>query len=185
MDLNKAIRFQVIVNGDIVTTAGLDEFGTLSTLLSRTLRPSDPLDDDVAVEAVSLNVAALHGAGHEYLTWFNGPLKRGDEVTIRILGDGDIDDPASRRHLEREPRNLVHLSNVLRDLEPVVEACADGWLPDTNEHFITFNTILDDLESDFPTLAKTSRFDTEGARANELLARVRAVRVAVEAGAAA
>ena len=182
MSSENAIRFQVIVNGEVVSTAGYNGHGTLSVILSRVLRdPADwPSHPEMHIEEIDLTARGIAGGdSHTSSTWFDGPLKRGDEITIKILGDGPIDEPSLREDIGRH-RTLVHLRNVLRDLEPMVEACAEQWLPDTNEHFITFNMILDDIEDDYPDLVKGARFDTEGARANLVLESVRAVRAQVE-----
>ena len=105
MDLDKAVRFQVIVNGEIVTTAGYEDFGTITLILSRVLRDPDEWPDNPEMheaEAIELNVGGMTGADIISSTWYDGPIKRGDEITIRVLGAGDIDEPIRTERLRRD-----------------------------------------------------------------------------------
>ena len=116
------VRLQVLVNGQMVCTAGLDEEGSLHARVhalrverrwaSVLKSPFSPPGAEIA-EACDLEVAAEPSAGYKYpeerpkdrpvydhLGWVEMALKPGDEVTIRVLSAGESDPPATRRLLE-------------------------------------------------------------------------------------
>ena len=99
-----AIRLQVLLNGELVTTAGMDECGVLHAILTRVFRTeedharykSNTHDEAENKEEISLSVGGLRSQTDEHLQWYDEAVKRGDEITIRILGAGDFDEPYER-----------------------------------------------------------------------------------------
>jgi hypothetical protein len=107
------LRLQVVVNGRIVCTAGLDRAGTLTAAIKSSLLPKprrSPFDalflppEDEPAESCRLEVSAEpfdFNDEYEYLGWAKEGLNPGDEVVIRVLDAGDADRPTILR--AREP----------------------------------------------------------------------------------
>jgi hypothetical protein len=92
------IRYQVLVNGRVVCTSGIEGLGVLTAILTW-LKRKRRADDQVAgtdevLESHYLKVGGLISGTDEHLHWCEEPLKEGDEIVIRILGPGAADKPA-------------------------------------------------------------------------------------------
>jgi hypothetical protein len=106
------VRFEVLINGKRICTAGVNGYGVLSAVLSRVKRnPTQVtptalenttlerfLAELVEFEVGGLDSSDAAGEHGQYLTWHKRPMQVGDEVTIRILPAGESDPP--RTHVE-------------------------------------------------------------------------------------
>lgn len=102
------IRFQVLINGQPTCVAGVGKFTILHASLSYFKRNPDRYDEQKAQapadwsttleewsqESIGINVrSSTENVGH---LWLDRELAIGDEITIRILGPGEIDEPQVR-----------------------------------------------------------------------------------------
>jgi hypothetical protein len=94
-----ALRFDIAVNGKRVCLAGSGRYGVLSLALTWVGRdprkpPQSRADARRQPEECKLRIGALTG---DYLeSWETLPVKRGDEIAIRVLGSGLIEVPLER-----------------------------------------------------------------------------------------
>jgi len=80
--------FEVYVNGELVTTAGITaEFGVLSMITTWVRRQK--LDD----ESLSLTVSGLNSIDNTLLDWYGSGLTIGDEIRIKITDESEITSP--------------------------------------------------------------------------------------------
>ena len=99
------LRLQILVNGRQLCVAGLEDTGSLVAKVeySRLRRPKEPampsLWADLPIggekEHCDLEVSgsSFFPSPSEILQWLREPLSLGDEITIRILGPGQMDEP--------------------------------------------------------------------------------------------
>jgi hypothetical protein len=92
-------RFDIRVNGKRICLAGTRRYGTLSMAITRIRRdprkrPSSKTMEKWEREILELRIGALTGASQE--NWDKVGLKRGDEVTISVLGAGSSEAPDQR-----------------------------------------------------------------------------------------
>jgi len=97
------MRFEVLVNGVRVCTAGQNDLGVLTTLLSwRKLDPANrPLNDTPPAKAWSegeldFSVGGIDSGDGRHTSWKVPILAVGDEITIRILAQGPYDPPSAK-----------------------------------------------------------------------------------------
>src|ERR1700679_800813 len=104
-------RLQVSVNGVILATAGIENHGVLSVIVTWLARSpgaicdghrqaSDFDEEEFLAEVLDVSLGGLGGSDGigECLNWLeSSPLKVGDEVTIRVLPPGEVDEPVRRR----------------------------------------------------------------------------------------
>ena len=99
------IRFQVLVNGEVRGTAGLEAIGVLTVVLSWVRRdpaaiPEDAraapdfTEDDWAGDRANVHLGGLDSIARQHLRWLEAELAVGDEVTVRLLPPGEFDPPA-------------------------------------------------------------------------------------------
>lgn len=92
-------RYQVLMNGRALCTAGVDDIGVLITTLAwvkRKRRADDEVQGDADIlESHWLTVGGSDSVSDVFLKWSEEPLNPGDEITIRILGPGPVDEPMS------------------------------------------------------------------------------------------
>jgi hypothetical protein len=104
-DSGTNVRFQVLLNGEVVATAGLSSYGVLSIICDWVRRDLDEVPEakrsapgfnpaDWIGDRVRMRVGALDSARDEHLEWFGSRLNAGDQVTIKILPPGEFDPPA-------------------------------------------------------------------------------------------
>lgn len=102
------VRFQLLVNGTVQGTAGMESIGVLSVILDwvRRTPSAAPVElrshpqfseADWVCNRVGVELGGLDLATRQNLVWFRRELRPGDEVTIRILAPGEIDPPAMSR----------------------------------------------------------------------------------------
>jgi len=98
------MRFEVLVNGVRVCTAGQNDLGVLTALLSwRKLDPakSGPWNDTPLPKAWSdgeldFSVGGIDSGHDLHTSWKVPTLAIGDELTIRILAQGQYDPPDTK-----------------------------------------------------------------------------------------
>jgi len=91
-------RFQIIVNGKPVCTAGVKKFGVLTAIFNwvgRRRRKADVGYKGNIIEESWLSVGGIDDSleGRPHVRWLTRKLKPGDEITVRILGAGPADPP--------------------------------------------------------------------------------------------
>lgn len=87
------IAFEISVNGDQVCTAGVEDFGVLTAIVSWVRRrPEKSRDGKTIEEELSAEVGSLNSLD-EHLTWLSQALKVGDSITIRVVDLDKVDDP--------------------------------------------------------------------------------------------
>lgn len=93
------IRFQFLVNGESICIAGAEGLGIFSAYYSyeraRQEAPSDwkTTPEEWMKESLGIIASVTDSKFPRHATWLNRDLNIGDEVTIRILGPGDCDNP--------------------------------------------------------------------------------------------
>jgi hypothetical protein len=101
------VRFQVLVNGEVKITGGIETIGVLSLTLTWVRRdlsaaPQSAREDPNFSESdwidnrVQLRLGGLDSATNEQAEWFDGELSTGDKVMVRVLPAGEFDRPALR-----------------------------------------------------------------------------------------
>jgi len=87
--------FRVLRNGKYLTTAGVPDFGVLSTILTWVRRPHD---ESNAKPELTLHVGGTVGRDYrEHLVWRNVNIFAGDVLTVEVLEDVEADPPRERR----------------------------------------------------------------------------------------
>ena len=99
------IRFQFLINGEPVCTTGVEGFAVLSASLSYVKRDPKRYDEQKQQAPAtwsttpeewareSIGICANSLSAHVRNSWFDRELAIGDEVTIRVLGPGEADEP--------------------------------------------------------------------------------------------
>ncbi|MBI2837840.1 MAG: hypothetical protein HYX75_05975 [Acidobacteria bacterium] len=117
------IAFEVSVNGRMVCTAGVRDFGVLSAILTWARRRAEKSGDGLDIEEeLTFDVGGLDSCAPlagEHLKWLGRSLVVGDSVSIRVVEVEQVDSPetrrredptevmvAKRRYLERLKREL-------------------------------------------------------------------------------
>lgn len=122
------ICFQVEINGKKLCTAGVGEFGVLTTVLSlvRNRQQGHSIDEDTA--KVQLRVGgttSLKDSVDESVEWTSSSLNVGDEVRVTVTDQLQPDDPTERTRrdpaLELE-RTKAHYEWLISELEKEIEA---------------------------------------------------------------
>lgn len=101
------LRFQFLINGEVVCTAGVEGLGVFSSNLTWVKRSAEsyarakaeaPPDWDCTEEEWMREDVHINAGGRDSkysggASWFLRDLAVGDEITIRILGPGPTDTP--------------------------------------------------------------------------------------------
>jgi hypothetical protein len=106
------MRFEITINGKRYCVAGHNAHGVLSAVFSWVKRRPDRYDpkthkhwtpEEWAAEELTFDVGGLDSSdpeGSRQISWNpkDGPivLKPGDEVLVRVLADGEFDEPTFR-----------------------------------------------------------------------------------------
>jgi hypothetical protein len=108
--------FEIYVNGQLVSTAGItSEFGVV-TAITKWVNSSVDNYKDLSVE-----ISGLDSTNDSYLKWFTQDLVIGDEVTIKIADSNEISTPivkpkmSDEEHLERKISYFHRLKEELKD----------------------------------------------------------------------
>ena len=98
------ICFEVQINGKILCTAGIGDFGVLMASISWVKRRPERNRNGVSekewcAEELTFNVSGLtqNKHGDEKLRWLDRSVKPGDEITVRIVQESKPDKPKSRK----------------------------------------------------------------------------------------
>jgi hypothetical protein len=92
------IAFQVAVNGEPVCTAGIDDFGVISAIMTWVgRRPEKSADGKSIEEELTFDVGGLDSTAAERLTWLKAELRVGDTVSIRVVDTDKVDGARERR----------------------------------------------------------------------------------------
>jgi hypothetical protein len=85
--------FEVSVNGEKLCLAGIGDDGVLTTIVHCAARQRDA--------GLFLEVGGLIGQTKEHLNWINQkPLSVGDNVQIKIIETGAVDNPIKKYRLD-------------------------------------------------------------------------------------
>ena len=98
------VRFQVLVNGEVRGTAGLDAAGVMSVTMTWVRRdpaaaPADARaapdfsEDEWVGNRTDVQLGGLDSVNRRILEWLDIDLAVGDEVTVRVLPPGEFDPP--------------------------------------------------------------------------------------------
>ena len=89
------LAFEIHLNGKKLCTAGIGEQGVLSTIIN--WRLGDSQDHRQIEEEIRLQVGGFVSRSEEYVDWLKEGLRRGDELTIRIVEVASADTPLKKR----------------------------------------------------------------------------------------
>ena len=100
------IRFQVSINGHPVAIVGVGDYGVLHAIVSWVRRSPAAITDEVRArpdfdeqwflkERCELLLGALDTIAQRDHSWPKRDLSPGDEITIRVLADGDYEVPSA------------------------------------------------------------------------------------------
>ena len=100
------IRLEVSVNGEVRCVGGIGEFGVLSAIVGWVKRRADRVHPDVRTDPtydeaqmlaqrIDVQFGGLDSSTDRHVSWLNEQLKPGDVVTVRILGEGEYDEPTA------------------------------------------------------------------------------------------
>ena len=124
---NGMICFQVEINGKKLCTAGVGEFGVLTTVVSlvRNRQAHSATDDIPEAQLKVGGTTSLSDNVHENVVWTSSSLKVGDELRIVITDQLQPDDPTERT--TRDPaleleRTKAHYEWLITELEKEVES---------------------------------------------------------------
>lgn len=122
------ICFQVEINGKKLCTAGVGEFGVLTTVLSlvRDRQQARSVGEGTAKAQLKVGgTTSLSDNVDENVEWTSSSLNVGDEVRITVTDQVQPDDPTQRTirdpALELE-RTKAHYQWLITELEKEVEA---------------------------------------------------------------
>lgn len=93
-------RLEVTVNGSIVATASLVDFGVLDFDLAVNFRPADDVDEiepdspGTAPNGIRMSLHALDSSRSKNLWWLAEKVTVDDQLVLRVKPPGDIDAPA-------------------------------------------------------------------------------------------
>ena len=98
------VRFQVLINGRPIAVTGIGDYGVLSAIVSWVRRNpaaisdvdrADPAFDEqwFLKERCDLHLGALDTVRQLNHSWAEHTLSPGDEITIRVLADGEYELP--------------------------------------------------------------------------------------------
>lgn len=122
------ICFQVEINGKKLCTAGVGEFGVLTTVLSlvRNRQQAHSVGEDTVEAQLKVGgTTSLSDSVDENVEWTSSSLNVGDEVRIMITDQLQPDDPTQRT--TRDPaleleRTKTHYEWLITELRKEVEA---------------------------------------------------------------
>ena len=90
------IAFEVYLNGKRISTTGVGSSGVLSTCLSWRGPQAYNQGGRPLAECLRLDAGGLADSG-EYLRWVDRKIKRGDEVSIKVVEVAFADKPQERQ----------------------------------------------------------------------------------------
>ena len=106
------IVFEIKVNGEQASNAGIDSKGVLNIIITWVKKNQEKLisnevNKNQFEEEITLNVGGLASGTNDNrlnLNWINRTLQVGDEINIKIIENSHIDEPTRK---EEENLNLI------------------------------------------------------------------------------
>lgn len=93
--------FEVYINSCKVCTAGIGEPGVLSAQITSV----DVSGGEKIPRETTASIGGLVSRTREHVDWFNRRLRKGDEITLRIIETGDVS-PVKRRRGAMTPAEI-------------------------------------------------------------------------------
>lgn len=96
MDTNsETVRFEVLVNKERRCIAGIDGLGVLTTITKWVMRDPavSPGNEGWARQRLLFSVRGHRIPAEQSVNWVTDDISVGDEITIRVLGPGQFDEP--------------------------------------------------------------------------------------------
>ena len=94
------IPFEVSLNGSRICTAGVGDWGVLTTMVSWVRREGSDANPGDTEEELTLDVGGLIASAKEHVRWTERSVAAGDELTIRIVSQESADPPTERRRTD-------------------------------------------------------------------------------------
>ena len=99
-----AVRLEVSVNGVVRGVGGIAEYGVLHAIIGWLKRRLDRIHPDIRADPsfdetkwlapqIDIQFGGLDSSTDRHVTWLHEQLKVGDVVTVRVLGEGEYDQP--------------------------------------------------------------------------------------------
>ena len=104
MNRRAPVRLEVSVNSVVRCVGGIGDFGVLSAIVGWVKRRSERIHPEVRSatdfdeaemlkQRIDVQFGGLDSSTDRHVQWLNEELKPGDVVTIRVLGEGEFDQP--------------------------------------------------------------------------------------------
>src|SRR2546423_13644775 len=109
------LAFEVHLNGKKVCTAAMGEPGVLSSIVTWHL--GDGAGRPKGQEELDLAVSALVSRTQEHVDWLKRRLRRGDEVSIRIVEAAHADSPKRRKRenpVQRRRQQQIYVRRLAK-----------------------------------------------------------------------
>jgi hypothetical protein len=89
--------FRICLNGKKMSTVGVGTEGVLSTHVCWARRNAELVKKQgIPAEDLTLDAGGLTSPTGEHVRWLDHPLEVGDEVRIKVIAGGPVDQPVSR-----------------------------------------------------------------------------------------
>ncbi|TLD69833.1 hypothetical protein FEM03_16055 [Phragmitibacter flavus] len=121
------IAYQVTLNGEVVSTAGLTE-GVVSGIANWVFLPSGKASDPTDNWHASFSLGGLDHRTDEHLQLFRTNLKLGDEITLKLVEVEQVDSPSEPLFTKSKEK----IKRIL-DEEFKVEQAAQPQFPGTTK----------------------------------------------------
>jgi hypothetical protein len=99
------IAFDISINGRRLYRAGLGRGGVLTAIIGMYPRTKGAGEKPrLGIQVLSLDVGGMRSGSeaNEYLNWPKHTLRVEDQVSVRLIRTGDVDEPARRRRESKE-----------------------------------------------------------------------------------
>ncbi|MHC4235619.1 MAG: hypothetical protein ACYSUQ_10930 [Planctomycetota bacterium] len=99
------IAYEITLNGAPLCTAGIDELGVLTAMLTwvhRGEQRNPETGEPYPTTEFTLDVSALASESREHRNWASEQLQVGDRIEISVRDLSTVDEPASREPEDRE-----------------------------------------------------------------------------------
>lgn len=102
---SQVIAFKVSVNGKHVCTAGVRDFGTLSTIVTWVRRRPEYSKDGKSIEEeLHASVGAFESKSNAHKRWLAQSLRVGDRITVEVTDSKVVDRP--KRRYREDPKQF-------------------------------------------------------------------------------
>jgi hypothetical protein len=103
------IAYEVVVNGESLCTAGINELGVLTAMIAwvhRREQRNPETGESYPTTEFTLDVGAFASESGEHRNWIKESLKVGDRIEINVRDLSTVDEPASRQ--QKDSEELIH-----------------------------------------------------------------------------